>query len=180
MEPVWTMPYELTRKEAARGMALACKPIYSGRWRALQIAIALLMGAGVATLGMIIAVLLEKSLGLSTGWFGVFALALWVVYVAVARGTRQRIAAAYVDSPMMDGQQLELSARGITTSNGRSDGGIAWTDVVAVVETKDMLVASIGASGFILPSRVLEQAGDAGVIRQQVQAWQVAATGDVA
>lgn len=175
MDPVWTMPYALTRKEAARGMGLACKPIYSGWWKALQVAAGLLMGAAMAALALSLGITLERALGLSVGWWGLYALVLWIGFALVSQGTRNRMSAAYVDSPNMVGQELELSARGITLRNGRSDGIVAWSDIVAVVEAKDMLVASIGAAGFILPNRVLKQAGDPKVIRQQVKVWHAAA-----
>lgn len=169
------MPYAPSPAEVKAGMKLTCVPLYAGGWRAALITYSLVQGVALGVAFIFLSYLLALFFGDVPGpasylifvFFALLSLAYWIL----ERLIKNRGARFYLDSLLMRGQELGLSSEGIMFTNGRSRTFLDWRDVERIVETPEMLVATLGYQGIVMPDRILAEAGDPAAIRSAIKAW---------
>ncbi|MFZ7093334.1 YcxB family protein [Primorskyibacter sp. 2E233] len=178
---MYEFDYTPTKAEVAKGMQMACRSIYRGGWTILTLLYGVFVGASFAMAGFIISFLVFRAFGYSNagqqapiGWWLV-AMAFAAGMMSFGRVIRRRSAEAYLTGPVMKGQRLSLSDEGISFNNGRSHSLTVWSDIDTIQEAKQLIMPTMGNQGYVLPDRMLAQAGDSLEIRDQIKAWHSAA-----
>ena len=178
-DTVYEMPYALTDSEVLVGMKLICKPLYAGKWRVAAFTYALIQGMALGAGAILLSYLLARQFGEVPGeagyliyvFFAIFTLAYWLL----ERTLKKRNAEIYRTSLLMQNQTLLLSSDGITFKNAHSKSFFDWRDVSGLIENDEMIVASLGSHGVVMPDRILGHAGDTADIRSQIKDWRSAA-----
>lgn len=174
-DTVYEMPYALTDSETQRGMKLTCKPLYAGKWRFAAFTYALVQGMALGASAIGLSFLAARQFGRVPGeagyliyvFFAIFTLAYWLL----ERSLKKRNVEIYRTSLLMRNQTLVLSATGITFNNANSKSFFDWRDVGELVESGEMIVASLGSQGVVMPDRILALASDPARIREQIRDW---------
>lgn len=170
----WTAIYRPTKKDIRQGMGLIVRSAFPGRWWIFYWVNGLLNGAALSAFGFAMTFGLLHLSGAETGG-APLALGLMLFgggLFAMNHLVYRRLAAAYAAAPVMRGQRLTLTQRGIRLANGRSDTLVDWRDVSELATARGIMVAVMGNHGVIIPEHLFAaQGGDTGGLRETVQGW---------
>ncbi len=173
-EIVYELAYQPEKKHVVKGMQLACKPAFPGKWRWFLHVYSLLVGIAWAVLALVIVFLVLGAIKVQPSFWTYYIpwILVAVSFLSLSRVSTRRIAQSYLSSSLLRGSRLRMDAAGVTFGNSRSKEFTDWRDVVDLAATKNLLVLSKGATGIVLPNPLLSGAGmDPDEVRNQVKIW---------
>ncbi|MGB7316939.1 MAG: hypothetical protein WBC85_03140 [Planktotalea sp.] len=174
-QAVYEFEYKPTVKEIRQGTGLMSKGMYPGIWLRLCQLHGIILGASFGVTGIVTSFFLFKASGVPIHEvplaFILIGLVIGLALMLSGRIWHNHSINAYHAHTAELNQSMRLSHAGLEIISEHMNLSYGWASFRVIEQNKVMTTLLLGNTGFILPNRLLEQAGDIAEISEAIRAW---------
>lgn len=178
---VYELEYQPTTKELIRGGRLLHKILFKGVWRLAYWLKMVVAALSAFVFGLIVVMIAYQQLDIAVSdaplaYYAMAGLISSGVLIVMTKISR-RSALMYFEKLQSSNLKVRISVQGIEYFSPKWRHFSSGSNTDEAREKNDVIVFSIGSSGFILSDRMLCSLGEPAAIRSQVFKWHHQANG---